>query len=214
MINSSLVSAQNRVRLYWTNIKGVTQPNDRGILLKDILESGATERDKSLCIDANYFKGGSLKLYLEKRRRQLFQAAPIQMNPDKSAGGKQPHMQDRIYSVEGKSIALTEQFANRLNVGFTQSEKRLSMVYEKPHGFNTGGFTEREKFATLRWCSVHNYAIEDDIKFRKLTVVECERLQTVPDNYTNHVSNSQRYKMLGNGFTVDVIAHILGFYHG
>ena len=45
-------------------------------------------------------------------------------------------------------------------------------------------------------------------KYRKLTPIECERLQTVPDNYTNHVSNTQRYKMLGNGWTVDVIAHI------
>ena len=49
----------------------------------------------------------------------------------------------------------------------------------------------------------------DDVYWRKLTPVECERLQTVPDNYTNHVSNTQRYKMLGNGWTIEVIAHIL-----
>ncbi len=172
VINSSLVSAQNRVRLYWANFK-ITQPEDKKIYLKDILESGATERDKSLCIDANYFRGGSLKNYLEKRRRQLV----FQVNPDKSAGGKQPKMQDRVYLDEGKSPALT-QFCNRFNVGFSQSENRLMVK-------------------------------ESDILFRKLSVIECEMLQTVKDNYTAHVSNSQRYKMLGNGFTVDVIVHIL-----
>ena len=52
-------------------------------------------------------------------------------------------------------------------------------------------------------------AVNEDLTWRKLTPLECERLQTVPDNYTNHVSNSQRYKMLGNGWTIEVIAHIL-----
>ena len=51
--------------------------------------------------------------------------------------------------------------------------------------------------------------VDENFVIRKLTPIECERLQTVDDNYTNHVSNAQRYKMLGNGFTVDVIAHIL-----
>jgi site-specific DNA-cytosine methylase len=56
--------------------------------------------------------------------------------------------------------------------------------------------------------------INDDIYWRKLTPLECERLQTVPDNYTNHVSNTQRYKMLGNGWTIEVIAHILQEHRG
>jgi site-specific DNA-cytosine methylase len=54
-----------------------------------------------------------------------------------------------------------------------------------------------------------NVLVKDDVYWRKLTPLECERLQTVPDNYTNHVSNTQRYKMLGNGWTIEVIAHIL-----
>jgi len=123
MINSTLVSAQNRKRLYWTNIPNVGQPEDKGILLKDILENGVVDRDKSYCIDANYFKGGNLKSYYEKGRRQLV-------------------------------------------------------------------FVER------------------GFDYRKLTPIECERLQTLPDNYTEGVSNTQRYKMLGNGWTVDVISHI------
>ena len=69
-INSSLVSAQNRYRLYWTNIP-FEMPEDKGIVLKDILEDGFVDRDKSHCLDANYFKGGNLKQYFEKHRRQL-----------------------------------------------------------------------------------------------------------------------------------------------
>ena len=70
-INSALVSAQNRVRLYWTNIPGIKEPTDKGLLLKDIIEKGFVDNDKSYCIDANYFKGGNLKSYFEKHRRQL-----------------------------------------------------------------------------------------------------------------------------------------------
>lgn len=107
MINSSLVSAQNRVRCYWTNIPNVTQPTDKGILLKDIIESGEVDRDKSYCIDANYFKGGSLKNYLDKKRKQL---APRQSELrlmvkefDIGNGGQG----QRVYSIEGKSVALS-----------------------------------------------------------------------------------------------------------
>tara|TARA_R110000851_G_scaffold144518_2_gene283670 strand:+ start:31 stop:936 length:906 start_codon:yes stop_codon:yes gene_type:complete len=163
-INSALVSAQSRQRLYWTNIP-FTMPEDKGIVLGDVLETGFTDRDKSHCIDANYFKGGNLKSYFDKGRRQLVFNKPVQVNPSKKAGGKQPYIQDRVFSKQGKSHALTASFASRTNV--------------------------------------------DDNGFRKLTPLECERLQTVPEGYTNHVSNTQRYKMLGNGWTVDVIATIL-----
>jgi len=163
-INSALVSAQSRQRLYWTNIP-FTMPEDKGVVLGDVLETGFTDRDKSHCIDANYFKGGNLKSYFDKGRRQLVFNKPVQVNPSKKAGGKQPYIQDRVFSKQGKSHALTASFASRTNV--------------------------------------------DDNGFRKLTPLECERLQTVPEGYTNHVSNTQRYKMLGNGWTVDVIATIL-----
>jgi DNA-cytosine methyltransferase len=72
MINSALLSAQNRKRLYWTNIPNVEQPEDLGIVLKDVLEDNfLADRDKSYCIDANYYKGGNPKNYFEKSRRQL-----------------------------------------------------------------------------------------------------------------------------------------------
>lgn len=155
-INSSLVSAQNRTRLYWTNIEGVGQPGDKGVFLKDILESGYVDRDKSYCIDANYFKGGNLKSYFEKGRRQLVFC------------GSKP--------------------------------ERVEMRYDG-------------KANTLTVLENDNYVVFVN-GFRKLTPLECERLQTVPDGYTNHVSNTQRYKMLGNGWTVDITRHIFEYMKG
>ena len=164
-INSSNLSAQNRQRLYWTNIP-VSQPEDKGIKLKDILEDGLVDRDKSHCLDANYWKGGNLKSYFEKHRRQL------------------------VFETEPSVV-----------------------IAQRPRGDNKGGIKALNgKTPTLSSCSweQNNFLVHaDDLKWRKLSPIECERLQTVPDNYTNHVSNTQRYKMLGNGMTVDVITHIL-----
>ena len=171
-INSALVSAQNRVRYYWTNIPNVTQPKDKGIVLKDIIEQGVVDQDKSYCIDANYWKGGNLKSYFEKHRRQLvFQ--PI-------------HTSER-----GRRLT-------------PDGSKR-----DDKNGLITRGYEVRPdgKTCSLTTVQKDNYVTEDYI-IRKLTPVECERLQTLPDNYTEGVSNTQRYKALGNGWTVDVIAHI------
>lgn len=156
-INSALVSAQNRRRLYWTNIPNVTQPTDQNILLKDILE-----------IDANYFKGGNLKSYFEKHRRQLvFSGDGLCHVGDADLNGHDNIK--RVYHASGKAPTIT-------TMG--------------------GGNREPKVFI-------------EPMHYRKLTPLECERLQGVPDNYTNHVSNTQRYKMLGNGFQVDTVAHIL-----
>ena len=172
-INSADFSAQNRQRLYWTNIPVYTWTpcNDK---LQDILETGQVDRDKSHCLDANYFKGGNLKSYFEKHRRQLVFNRCIQVG---EADIKGRDILKRVYSPEGKSPTLT-------TCGGGHREPK---VYVPP----------------LQW--------------RKLTPIECERLQTVPDNYTSKgirdgkevkISNTQRYKMLGNGWTIDVIAHI------
>jgi len=171
-INSALVSAQNRVRYYWTNIPNITQPEDKGILLADIIEHGVVDKDKAYCIDANYWKGGDLKQYFEKHRRQLvFQ--PIQT------------------SERGRRLT---------SDGAKRDDKNGVVVrgYEvRPDG----------KTCSLTTVQKDNY-ITEDYTIRKLTPVECERLQTLPDNYTSGVSNTQRYKALGNAWTVDVIAHI------
>lgn len=161
LINSALVSAQNRNRYYWTNIKGVTQPDDRGVLLADIVESGIVDQDKSYCIDANYWKGGNLKSYFEKHRRQLVFLAqrPRGNNP----GG--------VRAADGKTPCLS------------------SNSWE------------------------HNNHLTDGVKYRKLTPRECFRLQTTPEHYIDKildcgVSNTQLYKIAGNGWTDEVIAHI------
>jgi len=166
-INSSLLSAQNRKRLYWTNIP-IEPIEDKKIVLADIIEDGLVDRDKSYCIDANYFKGTNLEQYLTKKRRQIvFEKSdkPIRL------GAITKSMGNRVYHEAGKSICLSA-----LGGGW---------------GAKTGLY-------------------HDDYCIRKLTVLECKRLQTVPDDYLMNVSNSQAYKMLGNGWTVDVIIHILG----
>jgi len=168
-INSRIFSAQSRYRLYWTNLEVGEIPQDKGIVLKDILEDDyITDRDKSHCIDANYFKGGNLKSYFEKHRRQLvFSKDGLCHVGDADLKGHDAIK--RVYHSEGKSPTVT------------------TMV---------GGHREPKVF-------------EEPKAWRKLTPLECERLQTVPDNYTNHVSNTQRYKMIGNGWTIDVIAFLL-----
>lgn len=167
-INSRLVSAQNRQRYYWTNIPMDGLPDDKGILLKDVLEDGAVDRDKAHCIDANYFKGGNLKSYFEKHRRQLvFSKDGLCHVGDADLSGN--GYIKRVYHPDGKAPTLT----------------------------TMGGGHREPKVLT------------SDVSWRKLTPLECERLQTVPEGYTDHVSNTQRYKMLGNGWTVDVITHIM-----
>ena len=173
-INSNLVSAQNRYRLYWTNIPVDGLPDDKGIKLKDILEGGVVDRDKAHCLDANYFKGGNLKQYFEKHRRQLvFSADGLCHVGDADLSGNESVK--RVYHASGKAPTLT-------TMGGGHREPK---VYVEP------------------------------MQYRKLTPLECERLQTVPEGYTEGVSNTQRYKMLGNGWTVDVVSHIMeGMTHG
>ena len=176
IINSALVSAQNRKRCYWTNIPSVIQPQDKGILLKDILESGIGWQDKSYCMTASY-NGAVFRNTLERKQRTMV-AEPVIKPIRVGEYGKEGQGQ-RIYSVYGKSVSLT---AN----GGGQGAKTGLYKIDLPDG---------------------------DYIIRKLTPIEAERLQTLSDNYTMGISNTQRYKCIGNGWTVDVIAHILGGLH-
>jgi hypothetical protein len=114
-INSALVSAQSRKRLYWTNIKNITQPKDKNILLKDIIESGEVDRYKSYCIDANYYKGGSLKNYIKKSRRQIDNLPSKSLHQSekrlmvKKIGNIYPSQgqNGNIYDLDGKSPTLS-----------------------------------------------------------------------------------------------------------
>jgi DNA-cytosine methyltransferase len=199
LINSALVSAQNRQRLYWTNIPNITQPEDKGLTLSDILESGVVDRDKSFCLDANYWKGGNLKSYFEKHRRQLvFEAKnkkQVVIFPDQ-IGEPRTFYEDR--TEEGKvTRALIRKTTGRDSTLRQPGHKQYSV---QKHGKDN---------CLVTVDSFLNWVIDSEFYVRKLTPVEAERLQTVPDNYTSSVSDTQRYKMLGNGWTVDVIAHIL-----
>jgi len=189
--DSATVSAQSRKRVYITNVPH-NELADEGTVLNDILEDGAmSDRDKSYCIDANYFKGGSMKMYYEKARRQIVYVRDEKI-AIKSKGCKQVGEADlkgydiikRVYSRWGKSPTLTTM----------QGGWRMPKVET------------------------------DELHWRALTPLECERLQTLPDLWTQYgefdhkygylgevrpISNSQRYKMIGNGFTRAVISHIL-----
>ena len=290
-INSALVSAQNRQRYYWCNWD-VEQPEDKGILLKDIIEDAITEKDKSYCIDANYHKGASWEQYKAKSRRQLVRPCEPKVYDEKSLCHHAANATDikgnesikRVYAETGKAPTLTTMggghrepkvlcsavnaasvVGRRLNdrgvrddynkeVPITQclqvkhdsskmhcittvqkdnlviksvnDNKRVKVITENDRGYRPHrGDVKSTGISELGRIMKHNsttdalttshqpkLALNDDIKnlqYRKLTPIECERLQTVPDNYTNHVSNTQRYKMLGNGWTVDVVTHIL-----
>lgn len=184
IINSSLLSAQNRVRYYWTNISGIKQPNDKMELLTSIIEDGVVDRDKSYCIDANYHKGGNLYNYFVKSRRQLVFCGAMR--------GR--------YIVDGK-----RQDGKMLTKGLTK--QRIEIRYDG----KTNALTTVAKDNNIVYgVDGRPYYNLEEVKFRKLSPIECERLQTVPDNYTKCVSDTQRYRMLGNGWTVDVIAHIFG----
>ena len=154
-INSNLVSAQNRYRLYWTNIPMEGLPQDKGIMLKDILEP-AEQID-----DAYYYSNKSI----------FYKGVPYNYFDD----------------------------------------NRDPLILQKARGYNKGGLKalngKTPTLSTSSW-EHNNHLVNPDKSIRKLTVKECERLQTVPDGYTCGVSNTQRYKMLGNGWTVGIIKHI------
>ena len=288
MINSSLVSAQNRKRLYWTNIPGVSvpddlqinlvdvleedatepmlsniyggfnekkprvhtgksvtiraasggghipsvtlkQPKDRGILLKDILEESPEDytlmssrfvnrnKDAGCLVDSDKPKASTLSAmeYVKNGRQGDY---ILCINPKKE-DGTQTYQQDRVYSAEGKMVALSATLGGRFNVAEPTCGRivgrKINPETGKRDDYNPDLKAEQrleprldEKTGTLTTVQKDNVVI-DGPTYRKLTPIECERLQTLPDNYTEGVSNTQRYKGLGNGWTVDVIVHIL-----
>mgnify|MGYP003625346060 FL=1 len=230
VMNSNLVSAQNRHRLYWTNIPFDGLPEDRGIKLRDILEHGCTDREKSHCIDANYFKGGNLRTYFQKNRRQLvFSKDGLCHIADADLKGHGYNR--RVYHPDGKAPSLAAASGGNLEpkvlwpasiVGRRINEDGVRKDYDKDvpitqclevHEVDKARcLSTVEKDTLLSDLPEGRYpeAYSPDMRlaWRKLTPTECERLQTIPDGYTDHVSNTQRYKMLGNGWTIDAVAHL------
>lgn len=253
-INSSLVSAQNRSRFYVHNIPNVEQPEDRGIILNDILEDGEnlTCGEKAYCLTASY--NGAVPYNTIERKQRSLVAVIVGYIGNEGQG-------NRVYSVDGKSVCLcgnsggaggktglySVPITQHQNIGnLVTIDKSLPQLVDKygyiPEAFNPYNSREiNEKSPTLMTsgtatgiggCVVFEksevpvYVVSNGIitingkKYpsrlkdgyyiiRKLTVTEAKRLQTVPDDYKMPCSTSQNYKMLGNGWTVDVIAHIL-----
>lgn len=211
-INSALVSAQQRKRLYWTNIEDVSQPEDRGILLKDILESGIGWQDNAYCLTATY-KGAIFKDTIERRRRtmiaeiapvdyKIYKGREIKFSKDKMRQG------NKAGSKQGTYVYLPNcEKSNTLIAGHAKDEMVFVEVGKEFAGKPIYRVSEGE--ITINDKILHPIKLPDgDYIIRKLTPVECERLQTLPDDYTAGISNTKRYTCLGNGWTVDVIAHI------
>lgn len=285
LINSALVSAQNRQRLYWVGRRNddgtyskvnVEQPEDRGVLVKDILFGTATRipeygnADKARALGASYAnKGsgeGSLKTeaFPDNPNKQVrdYVAEPVRVGSLPRPNGELSQSQAfRIYDIEGKSVNInsggggaggkTGLYAIPVNATEDGKSQTIKAQYQQTSPANILGYTST--YGATGVAELVGYAIPiewDDqgrpikavsqgdgktyqvfevknglitinnkqypIKLadgfyiiRKLTVRECMRLQTIPEWYEFPVSDSQAYKMLGNGWTVDVIAHIL-----
>lgn len=240
-INSNLLSAQNRKRIYWTNIPGVTIPNDKGILLKDIVHENESI---DTALSGNYAEwfAKNAEFQLGKKYCSLSPEKAITMTARQYASWNGNYWFEILseYIVPfDKTLQILDKEVQRGKVGYFRKDSQANRVYyihdkaitltgEAGGGAAKMGqylfgcitpdrvekrqngqrFNDGKKFYTLTAQDKHGVLIEGYI--RKLTPIECERLQTVPDNYSAIVSNSQRYKMLGNGWTVDVIAHVFG----
>ena len=230
-INSSLFSAQNRRRLYWTNIPVDMDIKDKGLVLKDILQTDHNEPpvpinernarhyknplQKSLCTTASMYKGaGNNGMTLVDR------LIPVGMAEEYAHYNYRATKE--VYHMDGKApTLLTMQGGNREPKVATYSAKGGRIVNRRldEQGVRKDyqmdlpltpqvEIRSDDKTNCLTTLQKDNVVVEG-MTWRKLTPIECERLQTLPDNYTEGVSKTQRYKMIGNGWTVDVIAHIL-----
>jgi len=253
-INSSLVSAQTRKRLYWTNIPNVSQPEDKGVVLRDIIESGYIDdrmvnEGKSHCLTARY-SGAVWWNSIERRQRTMVSLEQVDdklRHPEATKKGYAEAGEDegldltfpesktrRGRAMKDKSNCLTAA-GHEMGVvvkSYREVRTEAAKKARKEHRDRTGEdftpfrakeivFRDDEKVGTVTpsLSNDHKISIETDKKlvWRKLTPLECERLQTVPDGYSlvlddngkQLVSDSQRYKMLGNGWTIDVITHIM-----
>lgn len=241
LIDSALLSAQRRKRLYWTNIPNVTQPIDKGILLKDIVHEhcgapnsdgwnewfkinheyqlkkqySALNPDKAITMTARQYSSWNGNFIFEKLNDYVVphDKTLTILNAEVASGkvgyiNNSDSQSNRVYYIHDKSVTLCGDAGGGGAKTWLYLFGCLSpdRINKRQNGQR---FNDGNKFYTLTAQDKHG--ILTDGYIRKLTPIECERLQTLPDNYSDVVSDAQRYKMLGNGWTVDVIAHIFSF---
>jgi DNA (cytosine-5)-methyltransferase 3A len=218
-INSALVSAQTRKRYYWTNIGpqnfnlfgmptvAIPQPKDKKIVLKDILESGIAPQNKSFCLTETYYKGTFSDMVKKHTRTMVAEPFIISLPHGYNNGAIKEQKAPTITSSKYEYNNLIAEPIRIGHIGATAAQaNRVYSVNAKSVCLNANGGGGGAK------TGLYKIDLPDGKYFiRKLTPIECERLQTLPDNYTEGISNSNRYKVLGNGWTVDVIAHIFSY---
>ena len=280
LINSALVSAQNRNRLYWTNIPGNAQPEDLGIVLRDVLETCSTKSKLTYNTPKQFVSEEAIEKYVQDKNAEvndtynkrtvkgdksttirpnnntanvwvnekaIRENKPTYNTPKQvgvAADLKGYDIIKRVYSENGKSPTLTtmggghrepkvavkggairarSKDSKGKHVGWKETKPKQVLEIRKDDKSNSLTSATKDSVAVSKIRNKsktvrsggrlsydrHEWDSVDELHWRKLTPLECERLQTFPDNYSEGVSNTQRYKMLGNGFTVRVIEHIL-----
>jgi site-specific DNA-cytosine methylase len=211
-INSALVSAQNRKRLYWTNIPNVSEPIDKGITWGDVRERGVnaqnfyyTEKAMQWLGKVSQKKNKTLTVHTDSDKMQMLEASHHKKYSNQRFFGivDLPEDKQAVAAKRGRYLVDGKRQDGK------QKTKGLTKQYiEFRYDGKTNALTTVTKDNVIVPFTLPNRIPADEFFFRYITPLECERLQTVPDNYTKCVSNTQRYRMLGNGWTVDVIAHI------
>lgn len=221
-INSALVSAQHRERFYVTNFGDIEQPEDRGILLRDVLETdratdqanyyqlesvvpiNTTADGKARTIKAQYHNSGMANFVTNGGFPATGVATPIRVGTieNNAQNAKYDSKQYRVYSPDGKATTLCGQGGG---VGAKTG------LYAVPTNKIDGKpiYTVKDGLITVKDKQYPIKLADGYYLIRKLTPLECERLQTLPDGYTSGVSDTQRYRAIGNGWTAEVIIHIL-----
>ena len=250
-INSALLSAQNRVRLYWSNIANepyglfgdmqcmIPQPKDKGILLRDVLETDVDDKyyvkSKNMVefvtdewrLNKKYTQINGEKAITQQARQfsswcgDYITVASRGRNPEnpksREAGlHTEQHLEPRY---DGKTNCLTSvqkdnlvmQIPEATKKGYAEVHPGDCFDLTMPTSETRRGRLMEDKSNCLTAAKFDFMQYTKDYRIRRLTPVECERLQTVPDNYSSVVSDTQRYRMLGNGWTVDVVAYIFSF---
>ena len=189
-IDSALVSAQTRKRYYWTNIPYIFDPINKHIILRDIIQKEGE------------LKGSKVD---ERMITKLGKAYCLTARYDGAVWWNSIERSQRTMIRIGDKVV----FPEATKKGYAEAGVGEGLDLSYPNSKTRRGRALKDKAHCLTTISPSQGIINEKYNWRKLTPIECERLQTVPDNYTEGVSNAQRYKMLGNGWTVKVIEHIL-----